>query len=81
MTDWWWIRHGPTHSKSMVGWSDIKADLSDHETIKKLNEYLPQSADLVSSDLSRTIVFLMNLILGNLISETGMENIGKKSLN
>ena len=55
MTDWWWIRHGPTHAKSMVGWSDIKADLSDHETIKKLNEYLPKSADLVSSDLSRTI--------------------------
>ena len=55
MTDWWWIRHGPTHAKSMVGWSDIKADLSDRETIKKLNEYLPKSADLVSSDLSRTI--------------------------
>ena len=38
MTDWWWIRHGPTHAKCMVGWVDIKADLSDKITLNKLDD-------------------------------------------
>ena len=24
MTNWYWIRHGPTHLKSLVGWSRNK---------------------------------------------------------
>ncbi|HHL22744.1 MAG TPA: histidine phosphatase family protein, partial [Aliiroseovarius sp.] len=29
MISWWWLRHGPTHAKGLVGWSDVPADLSD----------------------------------------------------
>lgn len=55
MTEWWWVRHGPTHQKSFIGWSDVDADLSDREQIARLNDYLPSDALLVSSDLRRTI--------------------------
>ena len=47
------VRHGPTHAKSMVGWSDLPADLSDTAAISRLAEYLPSTALVVSSDLSR----------------------------
>lgn len=47
------VRHGPTHAKSMVGWSDLPADLSDHAQIARLSSHLPQDAVFVSSDLSR----------------------------
>lgn len=47
------LRHGPTHAKGMVGWTDLPADLSDHAKIARLNTYLPQNAVVVSSDLSR----------------------------
>jgi len=53
MTNWWWIRHGPTHSKALVGWTDLPADLSDLDQIARLNRHLPQDAVVVSSDLSR----------------------------
>lgn len=53
VTRLWWVRHGPTHEKTMVGWRDLPADLSDHETIARLNAHLPQDALLVSSDLIR----------------------------
>lgn len=53
VTRLWWVRHGPTHEKTMVGWRDVPADLSDHETIARLNAHLPQDALLVSSDLIR----------------------------
>lgn len=55
MTRWWWVRHGPTHEKSFVGWRDVPADLSDTVKIARLNAYLPQGALLVSSDLIRSI--------------------------
>lgn len=55
MTTWWWIRHGPTHEKSFVGWRDVPADLSDVAQIARLNAHLPDDALLVSSDLSRCI--------------------------
>lgn len=55
MTEWWWVRHGPTHQKSFVGWSDVAADLSDAEQIARLHDFLPQDAIVVSSDLQRTI--------------------------
>lgn len=46
------VRHGPTHAKSMVGWSDIPADLSDTAALARLRRFLP-SAPVVSSDLVR----------------------------
>nr|WP_244328125.1 histidine phosphatase family protein [Roseibium sp. RKSG952] len=47
------VRHGPTHAKTMVGWSDIPADLSDHAAIARLQTHLPSGGIVVSSDLSR----------------------------
>ena len=49
----WWIRHGPTHAKTMVGWSDLPADLSDLDTLSRVNATLPPDAPILSSDLSR----------------------------
>ncbi len=49
------VRHGPTHAKSMVGWSDIPADLSDVAALQRLSAYLPPEALVVSSDLSRAV--------------------------
>lgn len=54
MSRFWLVRHGPTHAKAMVGWTDIPADLSDHAQIARLNAYLPD-VPVVSSDLSRAI--------------------------
>lgn len=54
MTNLWFVRHGPTHAKSMVGWSDIPADLTDTAAIARLRTHLP-AAPVVSSDLVRTI--------------------------
>ncbi len=53
MNRFFWVRHGPTHAKAMVGWSDVPADLSDTAQIARLAEYLPQNALIVSSDLLR----------------------------
>ncbi|RLK02646.1 histidine phosphatase family protein [Ruegeria conchae] len=47
------VRHGPTHAKTMVGWSDLPADLSDHAAIGRLETHLPSNAVVISSDLSR----------------------------
>ncbi|WP_170475078.1 histidine phosphatase family protein [Ruegeria arenilitoris] len=47
------VRHGPTHAKAMVGWSDIPADLSDLVAIDRLHSHLPSDAVVISSDLSR----------------------------
>lgn len=55
MTNWWWIRHGPTHHSGLVGWSDIPADLSDSAALARLNNHLPTDAVVVSSDLIRCI--------------------------
>ena len=54
MTTWWWVRHGPTHAKAMIGWTDLAADLSDTAALKRLSDYLPH-APIVSSTLSRAI--------------------------
>lgn len=48
-----WIRHGPTHARTMVGWSDIPADLSDTARLARLSAHLPEDALIVSSDLNR----------------------------
>lgn len=55
MTTWWWVRHGPTHAKGMVGWRDLPADLSDQAALARLSTYLPQQALVVSSDLIRSV--------------------------
>nr|WP_302478243.1 histidine phosphatase family protein [Ruegeria atlantica] len=47
------VRHGPTHAKTMVGWSDLPADLSDRAAIARLHDHLPDKALVVSSDLLR----------------------------
>ncbi|WP_298935274.1 histidine phosphatase family protein [uncultured Ruegeria sp.] len=49
------VRHGPTHAKTLVGWSDLPADLSDHAALSRLQSHLPEDAIVVSSDLSRAI--------------------------
>ncbi len=47
------VRHGPTHAKCMVGWSDLPADLSDTAQLARLSAHLPADGLVVSSDLSR----------------------------
>ena len=47
------VRHGPTHIKAMVGWSDMPADLSDTAAIARLSAHLPGDATVISSDLKR----------------------------
>lgn len=53
MTRFWWVRHGPTHEKAFTGWRDVPADLSDSAALARLDDYLPQTAVLLSSDLIR----------------------------
>lgn len=53
MTTWHWVRHGPTHAKSFVGWRDVPADLSNVAQLERLSAHLPDQAIIVSSDLSR----------------------------
>jgi len=55
VTRFWWVRHGPTHAKSMVGWTDLAADLSDVAALARLSAHLPGEAVVVSSDLSRAV--------------------------
>jgi len=47
------VRHGPTHAKGMVGWTDLPADLSDTAALERLDDWLPKTAVVVSSDLVR----------------------------
>lgn len=53
MSRFYWIRHGPTHARSMVGWSDLPADLSDTARLARLAAHLPEGALVISSDLVR----------------------------
>lgn len=53
MTVWHWVRHGPTHEKTFVGWRDVPADLSDAAQIARLDAHLPDEAVIVASDLIR----------------------------
>lgn len=55
MTRLWLVRHGPTHAKTMVGWSDVPVDLSDTGALDRLSAYLPD-APVVSSDLCRAVM-------------------------
>ncbi|UWR11035.1 histidine phosphatase family protein [Sulfitobacter mediterraneus] len=53
MTVWHWVRHGPTHEKTFVGWRDVPADLTDSAQIARLSDHLPTPAIVISSDLIR----------------------------
>ena len=53
MTKWWWVRHGPTHVKTLYGWTDYPADLSDRDALDRLHGYLPADAIVVASTLRR----------------------------
>lgn len=55
MTRFWLVRHGPTHARAMIGWTDLPADLSDQAALARLNAHLPVDATVISSDLSRAI--------------------------
>ncbi|MBL9050403.1 MAG: histidine phosphatase family protein [Tabrizicola sp.] len=55
MTRFWLVRHGPTHAKTMTGWTDLPADLSDTAALARLSEHLPEGAPVISSDLSRAV--------------------------
>lgn len=48
-----WVRHAPTHTDALVGWTDIEADFSDQKTIRWLHNRLPIDAVVVASDLKR----------------------------
>ncbi|MBB93516.1 MAG: histidine phosphatase family protein [Rhodobacteraceae bacterium] len=53
MTRLFLVRHGPTHAKGMVGWTDLPADLSDTAALDRLSAHLPDDALVISSDLQR----------------------------
>lgn len=55
MTRFFWVRHGPTHAKTFVGWRDLPADLSDTDQITRLAAILPEDALVISSDLTRSV--------------------------
>lgn len=55
MTRFWLVRHGPTHARGMVGWTDLPADLSDLAALGRLNDFLPRDAPVISSDLNRAV--------------------------
>ena len=47
------LRHGPTHSKRAIGWTDLPADLSDTGLLSRISENLPEKTLCISSDLKR----------------------------
>ena len=54
MTRFWLVRHGPTHARTMIGWTDLPADLSDKAALRRLSDHLPD-APVISSDLVRAV--------------------------
>lgn len=50
----WLVRHGPTHAKEMIGWTDRPADLSDTASLARLAAALPD-VPVISSDLIRAV--------------------------
>ncbi len=54
MSTLWWIRHGPTHARGMVGWTDLPADLGDLAALERLRDALPD-APVISSPLVRAV--------------------------
>ena len=77
MSDLFLIRHGPTHLKSMVGWSDVQADLSDTAKLACLYALLPKDGYVVSSDLRRAVetADALQLPQTRLPHETGLREL------
>jgi broad specificity phosphatase PhoE len=48
------IRHGPTHAKGFVGWTDLPADLSDTAALARIEATLPH-VPVISSTLDRAV--------------------------
>jgi alpha-ribazole phosphatase len=63
MTRFHFVRHGPTHARTMVGWSDLPADLSDSAALSRLSSFLPDAV-VISSDLIRAVA-TADAIAGN----------------
>lgn len=55
MTRFFWVRHGPTHSRALIGRTDLPADLSDRAALDRLSAFLPPGALVISSDLRRAV--------------------------
>lgn len=62
----WLVRHGPTHARTLCGWSDLPADLGDRAALARLSALLPgahsgapsgahSGVPVVSSDLIRAV--------------------------
>jgi len=66
LTVWHWVRHGPTHEKSFVGWRDVPADLSDVVQVGRLDAMLPRPALVLSSDLIRASATADALMAGRM---------------
>ncbi|MGB0497256.1 MAG: histidine phosphatase family protein [Rubricella sp.] len=52
MTRFWFVRHGPTGAKGLIGSTDLPADLSDRPALDRLGSALPD-APVISSTLER----------------------------
>lgn len=70
------VRHGPTHAKTMIGWTDRPADLSDHGAIARLSTALP-GGHIISSDLIRAVATADAVTLGHtrLAHDPGLREI------
>lgn len=55
MSRFFWVRHGPTHARALIGRTDLPADLSDRAALDRLTAFLPEGALVVSSDLRRAV--------------------------
>ncbi len=53
-TELYWVRHGPTGTDRICGWTDIDCDLSMPATLAWINARLPADALVIASDLTRT---------------------------
>ena len=74
----WMVRHGPTHAKCLVGWTDLDADLSDRARVARLDAYLPRGLPIISSDLRRAVQTADALDAGRqrLPHDPGLREIG-----
>lgn len=50
----YWVRHAPTHAKTLLGWTDAAPDLSDKDALAHTRNLLPEQALVLTSDLTRT---------------------------
>ena len=72
----WLVRHGPTHQKTMTGWRDVPADLSDAAALDRMAQALPV-VPVVSSDLARATATADRIAAGRprLADEPGLREI------